>query len=73
MRKASVEKVAADILGAIYKEKKRSGGGFFKVMNAIAPGLLDRMFTGMALGLGRQAGMWGVGASAPRGHDGDGG
>ncbi len=47
MKAASAEKVALGIIGAMRRERRRVGGGFFRVMNALAPRLLDRMFAGM--------------------------
>jgi NAD(P)-dependent dehydrogenase (short-subunit alcohol dehydrogenase family) len=55
---AAVGKVAAAIAAAIRAEKREAGGGFLKVMNALAPKLLDRMFAGMALRIGRESGMY---------------
>jgi phosphomannomutase len=51
-----VGKVAHGIAEAIRTEKRRTGGGFFKVMNALAPKALDRMFSGMAARIGKEAG-----------------
>jgi NAD(P)-dependent dehydrogenase (short-subunit alcohol dehydrogenase family) len=47
MKTAKTEDVAQDIARAISMEKLRVGGGFFRVMNALAPRMLDRMFRGM--------------------------
>jgi short-subunit dehydrogenase len=47
MRTADVRTVAAGILAAMERERRRVGGGFFLVMNALAPRMLDRMFAGM--------------------------
>jgi len=58
VKTAAVGKVAADIAAAIKTEKREAGGGFLKVMNALAPKLLDRMFAGMALRIGRESGMY---------------
>jgi short-subunit dehydrogenase len=48
MKAEKTGKVAADIAKAIRTEKRLTGGGFFRVMNALMPKLLDRMFAGMA-------------------------
>ncbi len=48
MKTAKVAVVAADIVRAIRADKRRVGGRMLLVMNALAPGLLDRMFLGMA-------------------------
>jgi NAD(P)-dependent dehydrogenase (short-subunit alcohol dehydrogenase family) len=58
IKSAKTETIAAQIADAIRSETRRAGGGFFRVANAIAPKLLDRIFTGMALRVGRQAGMY---------------
>jgi short-subunit dehydrogenase len=58
MKSAKTARVAAEIDSAIRREKARSGGGFFKLMNAVAPRALDRMFAGMATRLGKRAGMY---------------
>jgi short-subunit dehydrogenase len=58
IKAAAVGKVAADIAAAIRAEKREAGGGFLKLMNAVAPKLLDRIFAGMALRIGRQSGMY---------------
>jgi NAD(P)-dependent dehydrogenase (short-subunit alcohol dehydrogenase family) len=55
MKTAKVPRVAADMLRAIRRDRRRSGGRFFLVMNALAPGLLDRMFAGMVRRLSRTA------------------
>jgi NAD(P)-dependent dehydrogenase (short-subunit alcohol dehydrogenase family) len=47
MKTAKTADVARDIARAIRTERLRVGGGFFKVMNALAPKVLDRMFSGM--------------------------
>lgn len=60
VKKADVGDVAMEIAAAIQAERIVSGGGFFRVMNALAPRLLDRMFTKMALQIGRKAGMYGA-------------
>lgn len=52
------ETVAAGIAEAIHLEKRRTGGRAFLIMNALAPGLMDRMFRKMALTLGKRAGMF---------------
>ncbi len=48
MKMAKTEDVARDIARCIRAEKRRAGGGFFRIMNALAPRLLDLMFGGMA-------------------------
>jgi NAD(P)-dependent dehydrogenase (short-subunit alcohol dehydrogenase family) len=48
MKTAKTADVALGILRAVRRERPRVGGGFFRVMNAAAPRLLDRMFAGMA-------------------------
>jgi short-subunit dehydrogenase len=58
LKAAAIGKVAAHIAAAIRAEKREAGGGFLKLMNAIAPKLLDRIFAGMALRIGRQGGMY---------------
>jgi NAD(P)-dependent dehydrogenase (short-subunit alcohol dehydrogenase family) len=47
MKTAKTIDVAQDIARSIRTEKIRVGGGFFRVMNALAPKMLDRMFSGM--------------------------
>ncbi len=58
LKSEKVEKVAADIAAAIRSEKRQAGGGFFRVMNALAPKLLDRMFLNMATRVGTEAGIF---------------
>jgi short-subunit dehydrogenase len=47
MKPSSAEKVASALAKAIAKDKRQVGGGFFRVMNAVAPRMLDRMFSAM--------------------------
>lgn len=58
VKSAKTETVAERIADAIRSETRQSGGSFFRVMNAVAPKLLDRMFTKMALSVGKQAGVF---------------
>ncbi len=58
IKAAAAGTVAANIAAAIRAEKRETGGRFLKVMNALAPRLLDRMFAGMALRIGRESGMY---------------
>jgi NAD(P)-dependent dehydrogenase (short-subunit alcohol dehydrogenase family) len=58
VKSAKTETVAKRIADAIRSETRQSGGSFFRVMNAVAPKLLDRMFTKMALSVGKQAGVF---------------
>jgi NAD(P)-dependent dehydrogenase (short-subunit alcohol dehydrogenase family) len=55
MRMARSEEVAAKIAAVIRSEKPRSGGASLRLMNFLAPGLMDRMFAGIVrkFGAGR--------------------